>query len=64
MDLSGYYNLGNDGQHQLTLRVENLTHKEYASRVDRGTLDATGTSYLFDNLGMSRTFHAGYSYRF
>jgi len=64
MDLSGYYNLGNDGQHQLTLRVENLTDKEYASRVDRGTLDATGTSYLFDNLGMSRTFHAGYSYCF
>ena len=64
MDVSGYYNLGNDGQHQLTLRIENVTDKEYATRVDRGTLDATGTAYLFDNLGMSRTFHAGYSYRF
>lgn len=64
MDLSGYYNLGSDQEHQLTLRIENLTDKEYASRVDRGTLDASGTSYLFDNLGMSRTVHAGYSYRF
>ena len=64
MDLSGYYNLGSDQEHQLILRIENLTDKEYASRVDRGTLDASGTSYLFDNLGMSRTLHAGYSYRF
>jgi len=64
MDLSGYYNMGADQQHQLTLRIENLTDKEYASRVDRGTLDASGTSYLFDNLGMSRTVHAGYTYRF
>jgi len=64
IDLSGYYTLGSDQQHQLTVRIENLTDKEYASRVDRGTLDATGTSYLFDNLGMSRTVHAGYSYRF
>ncbi|MBT3711047.1 MAG: hypothetical protein HOG19_16515, partial [Gammaproteobacteria bacterium] len=64
IDLSGYYHLGIDLQHQLTVRLENLTDKEYASRVDRGTLDASGTSYLFDNLGMSRTVHAGYSYRF
>lgn len=64
IDLSGYYNLGSNQEHQLTLRIENLTDKEYASRVDRGTLDATGTSYLFDNLGMSRTLHAGYTYRF
>jgi len=56
--------MGADQQHQLTLRIENLTDKEYASRVDRGTLDASGTSYLFDNLGMSRTVHAGYTYRF
>jgi vitamin B12 transporter len=64
IDLSGYYHLGIDLQHQLTVRLENLTDKEYASRVDRGTLDASGTSYLFDNLGMSRTVHASYSYRF
>ena len=64
VDLSGFYHFGNSAQHQLTLRIENLTDKVYATRVDRGTLDATQTSYLFDNLGMSRTFHAGYSYRF
>jgi vitamin B12 transporter len=64
MDLSGYYNLGSEEQHQFVFRIENLADKEYASRVDRGTLDATGTSYLYDNLGMSRTFHASYNYRF
>lgn len=63
MDLSGYYNFGAAEQHQVTLRIENLTDKEYASRVDRGTLDVGG-AYVFDNLGMSRTFHAAYTYRF
>lgn len=64
MDISGYYHFGNRQQHRLTVRVENLTDKVYASRVDIGTVDATGESYLFDNLGMSRTFHAGYTYQF
>ncbi|MFT5322149.1 MAG: outer membrane receptor protein involved in Fe transport [Pseudohongiellaceae bacterium] len=64
IDLSGYYYLGDSRQHQLTLRIENITDKEYASRVERGTLDVSGTSYLYDNLGMSRSLHAAYSYRF
>lgn len=64
MDLSGFYNFGADERHQLVLRVENLTDKQYATRVDVGTADATGASYVFDNLGMERTFHAGYTFRF
>ena len=64
MDLSGYYFLGAEQEHQLVLRVENLTDKKYASRVDRGTRDATGSSCLFDNLGMNRTIHASYTYDF
>ncbi|MDX1562361.1 MAG: TonB-dependent receptor, partial [Gammaproteobacteria bacterium] len=64
IDVSAFVNLGNDEAHQLVFRLENLTDEEYASRVDRGTLDATGGSYLYDNLGMSRTVHASYTRRF
>lgn len=64
MDLSGHYALGQDGEHNLVLRVENLADREYATRADRGTADATGAGYIYDNLGMERTLHASYTYRF
>lgn len=63
MDLSGHYELGRNGEHQVVLRIENLTDKVYATRVERGTRDAGG-SFLFDHLGMERTFHASYRYTF
>lgn len=64
VDFSTYYRLGAGQAHQLVLRIENLTDEVYASRVDRGTLDITSVSYLYDNLGMSRTVHASYTRRF
>jgi len=64
VDLSAFYNLGANERHQLVVRVENLTDETYASRVDIGTLDLTGASYLYDNLGTSRTIHASYTRRF
>lgn len=63
VDLSGFYAFGNDRQHNLALRIENLTDKVYATRVARGTSD-TGAGYDFDNLGMERTVHASYNFRF
>jgi hypothetical protein len=32
--------------------------------VDLGTVDSTGTSYVYDNLGMTRTLHASYTLKF
>ena len=64
IDLSAFYYMGARREHQLVLRIENLTDEVYASRVDGGALDATGSSYIYDNLGMSRTVHASYSRRF
>jgi hypothetical protein len=63
-DLSGFYNFGNERQHQVTVRIENISDEVYATRIDRGTLDASGDSYLFENLGMSRTLHMSYAYSF
>jgi vitamin B12 transporter len=63
-DLSGYYLLGPNQEHRIGLRIENLNDEVYASRVDRGNLDSTGATYLFDNLGVDRTFHINYNYEF
>ncbi|HWK53725.1 MAG TPA: TonB-dependent receptor [Hyphomicrobiales bacterium] len=63
MDLAGNLALGAEQEHNLALRIENLTDKTYATRVERGTRDAGG-SYLYDSLGMERTLHASYTYRF
>jgi len=63
-DLSGFYAFGPSQRHRITARIENLGDEEYATRIDRGTLDATGESYLFENLGMSRTLHVSYRYQF
>ena len=62
-DLSGYYYWGAGQEHQVVVRLENLTDAVYASRVDSGALD-TGGSFIYDNLGMSRTIHATYTRRF
>lgn len=64
IDFSAYYYVGSQQENQLVLRIENLIDEVYASRVDRGTLDVAGVSYLYDHLGMRRTFHAGYTRRF
>jgi outer membrane cobalamin receptor len=63
LDLSAHYTLGAQSEHQLVVRIENLTDKVYATRVERGTRDS-GAGYLYDNLGMERTFHASYRYAF
>ncbi len=63
MDLSGHIAFGGDRAHNVTVRAENLTDKEYATGVGSGVRDAGG-SYLYDNLGMERTLHASYTYRF
>ncbi|MEX0618114.1 MAG: TonB-dependent receptor [Pseudohongiellaceae bacterium] len=63
-DLSAFYNAGSDEQHRIVLRLENVTDEEYTTRIDLGTEDATGESYLYRNLGMERTLHLSYTYRF
>ena len=63
-DVSAFYNLGNQQQHRLSLRIQNLSDKEYATRIDRGSLDSDGSSYLYSNLGMERTLHLSYTYQF
>jgi outer membrane cobalamin receptor len=63
-DLSGFYNFGAAEQHEVVLRIENVTDEEYATGIGRATADATGESYFYDNLGMERTVHLSYTFKF
>lgn len=63
VDLSGHIAFGTEREHRVVVRAENLTGKVYATGIGSGTRDAGGT-YLYDNLGMERTFHASYTYSF
>jgi vitamin B12 transporter len=63
-DIATSYNLGDQDEHQIVLRLENMFDEEYATSVGVGTVDATGDSYLYDNLGMERTLHLNYTYGF
>jgi len=63
LDVSAWYRFGASDAHQFSLRLENLTDEEYATRVDVATAD-TGGNYFYDNLGTPRTAHVFYTYRF
>jgi vitamin B12 transporter len=64
MDFSAHYSLGENRQHQFVLRLENVFDEDYVTRIDRGTLDATGGAYNYANYGMQRTTHLSYTYQF
>lgn len=60
-DLTGFMHLDAAGKHRISARVENITDKTYATSVGRGTRD-NGDNYLYDNIGVPRTFHLSYRY--
>lgn len=64
VDLNGAWYFGTDRRHRLGLRLENIFDEEYATSLGRGRFDAGGGSYAYSNLGMQRTLHANYRFRF
>lgn len=64
VDVAAAYHLGSRDQHQVVLRLENALDEAYATSVGVGTVDTTGASYFYDNLGMERTLHLNYTYGF
>jgi vitamin B12 transporter len=63
VDLSGHYFFDSDQKHRVVLRLENAFDEDYATSVRRASSDA-GESYLYDNLGVPRTLHLTYRYKF
>src|SRR5690606_34010066 len=64
LDLGGAYYLDPERRHRLGVRIENALDERYATSLARGFRDVGGAAYLYRNLGMPRTLHASYSYRF
>src|SRR5690606_14892718 len=64
LDLSGAYYLDATRRHRLGVRLENALDETYATSLGRGFRDAGNVPYVYRNLGMPRSLHATYSYRF
>ncbi|WP_158583333.1 TonB-dependent siderophore receptor [Salinisphaera sp. Q1T1-3] len=63
VDASAYQRFGDHGQHRVTLRVENLTDRRYATDVAQD-VDADGRAYRYDTLGVPRNAQLSYTYSF
>jgi outer membrane cobalamin receptor len=64
VDLSGRVYLDEDRKQTITLRIENLFDKQYASSLGSAERDSDGSNYTYWNLGVPRTFSARYTYKF
>jgi vitamin B12 transporter len=64
VDLGAAVDLDKDRRHRIGLRLENLTDEDYVTGVARAVRDSDGSSYAARYLGVPRTLHATYSYRF
>ncbi|MEM7206707.1 MAG: TonB-dependent receptor [Pseudomonadota bacterium] len=64
LDVSAQLWLDTAQQHQLGVRLENLTDEEYAASVGSASRDSDSSSYAYENLGTPRTLHATYRYNF
>lgn len=62
-DASAFVRFGRENRHRLTLRVENIFDKEYASRYNRAK-DTDGEYFLYYQNGLPRNVVLGYSYTF
>ena len=62
-DLSGRVYLDKGRRHRLSVRLENLFDKEYAT-IHRRMFTDSGTPFLSSNLGPERTLHVGYGFSF
>jgi vitamin B12 transporter len=63
-DLGGAWFLGDQEQHRLGFRFENMFDEEYDTFLSRGTNDVDGSFYAYGFSGTPRTFHVNYTFRY
>ena len=61
-DVSGFYSFGMNLRHTVTLRLENIFDKKYASQVSRASLG--GDKFVYETLGMPFAATLSYSFKF
>jgi vitamin B12 transporter len=64
MDVNGRLYLDPRRRQTLTLRVENLFNKAYATRLGNAVRDSDGSDYTYWDLGLPRTYSLRYTYHF
>lgn len=64
VDLAGRYFIDSRRHHIITLRIENLFDRNYATELGTGVSDADGSTYVFPVRAVPRTLVARYTYRF
>jgi outer membrane cobalamin receptor len=64
VDLAGRYFIDAHRHHIITLRLENVFDRQYATSLGTGVSDADGSTYTYSNLGVPRTLEARYTYKF
>jgi outer membrane cobalamin receptor len=64
LDISGRVYLDDARRNIITLRLENVFDKLYATGLGNAFRDADGSSYTYWNVGVPRTFSLRYTYRF
>jgi outer membrane cobalamin receptor len=64
VDLAGRYFIDSGHHHIISLRLENVFNRQYATGLGTAETDADGTLYTFEDLGVPRTLEARYTYRF
>jgi len=64
VDLAGRYFIDAQRHHILSLRIENLFDRQYATSLGNGVSDADGSDYTYWNLGLPRTLEGRYTYKF
>ncbi len=63
-DLEGRYFLDQKRHQTISVRLENVFDRQYATSLGSGVGDADGSNYTYWNLGVPRTFEARYTYHF
>lgn len=64
LDISSRVYLDQDRRNIVTLRLENVFDKTYASGLGNAFRDSDGSRYTYWNLGVPRTFSLRYTYKF
>ena len=64
IDLAGRYFIDTHRHHTITLRLENLFDRQYATGLGTAESDADGSLYTYSIRGVPRTLVARYTYKF
>jgi outer membrane receptor protein involved in Fe transport len=64
VDLAARYFIDSGRHHVISLRLENVFDRQYATSLGTAERDSDGSDYTYWNLGVPRTLQGRYTYKF